>query len=158
MESWKERPHVCTGDREMFFARLLVGNEIEMHRDSPSNKTECRAMAVPPTHPTTGLRYDTVTGKSRGSQVWIVYENGRAYPEYLVRYFRGDRSAPSLRNVGISQSLQQKSIAQVTDFWHESTGNESKTVSARQDGSLNLDLESLQSGSSNSWKSSESSH
>jgi hypothetical protein len=25
------------------------------------------------------------------SQVWIVYENGRAYPQYLVRYMRGGR-------------------------------------------------------------------
>ena len=25
------------------------------------------------------------------SKIWIVYENGRAYPEYLVRYYRGQR-------------------------------------------------------------------
>jgi hypothetical protein len=24
-------------------------------------------------------------------QVWIVYENGRAYPDYLVRYYKGKR-------------------------------------------------------------------
>jgi hypothetical protein len=24
-------------------------------------------------------------------QVWIVYENGRAYPDYLVRYYKGSR-------------------------------------------------------------------
>ena len=30
-------------------------------------------------------RYDTVTGVS-GSKIYVVYENGRAYPEYLVTY------------------------------------------------------------------------
>jgi hypothetical protein len=34
----------------------------------------------------TRSRYDTVTGETQGSKVYIVYENGRAYPEYLVRY------------------------------------------------------------------------
>ena len=27
------------------------------------------------------------------SKIWVVYENGRAYPKYLVRYYRGDRDA-----------------------------------------------------------------
>ena len=31
-------------------------------------------------------RYDTVTGRTGESKVYIVYENGRAYPEYLVTY------------------------------------------------------------------------
>jgi WWE domain len=32
-----------------------------------------------------------VAGTAAGSQVWVVYENGRAYPDYLVRYYRGER-------------------------------------------------------------------
>ena len=35
-----------------------------------------------------GGRYDTVTGVTNGSKVYIVYENGRALPEYLVTYKR----------------------------------------------------------------------
>ena len=27
------------------------------------------------------------------SKVWVIFENGRAYPKYLVRYYRGDRDA-----------------------------------------------------------------
>jgi hypothetical protein len=46
---------------------------------------------VPPTDPVSGLKYNTVTGKTRNSQVWIVYENGRAYPDYLIRYYIGQR-------------------------------------------------------------------
>ena len=37
-----------------------------------------------------GLRYDTVQGKTNGSDVFIIYENGRAYPEYCVRYEHRD--------------------------------------------------------------------
>jgi hypothetical protein len=32
------------------------------------------------------VRYDSVCGVTGGSRVFIVYENGRAYPEYLVTY------------------------------------------------------------------------
>jgi hypothetical protein len=92
MVSWNERPDIHEDDREMFLTKLLVGNEIWIDRkESPSKKVECRSLIVPPTNPITGLRYDTVTGITRDSRVWIVYENGRAYPEYLVRYYRGPK-------------------------------------------------------------------
>jgi len=42
-------------------------------------------LTCPPLNPSTGLRYNTVTGKTGGSQVWIVYENGRAYPGMHVQ-------------------------------------------------------------------------
>jgi hypothetical protein len=61
-----------------------------MNRDESSAKaTECKALTVPSTDPKTGMKYNTVTGTADGSQVWIVYENFRAYPDYLVRYYRG---------------------------------------------------------------------
>jgi WWE domain len=92
MASWKERPNACKDEREMFLTKLLVGNEININRDeSHSKEAECRALTVPPVNPVTGLKYNTVTGSTGGSQVWIVYENGRAYPDYLVRYYRGKR-------------------------------------------------------------------
>ena len=31
-------------------------------------------------------RYDTVSGTTGGSKVYMIYENGRAYPEYLITY------------------------------------------------------------------------
>ena len=43
-------------------------------------------LRIPPSIPGDNRRYDTVTGDTRGSKVYIVYENGRAYPEYLVTY------------------------------------------------------------------------
>jgi len=71
------------GDLEMFLTRLTVGKEINLKQD--------RTLTVPPVDVTSGLKYNTVTGNTAGSQVWIVYENGRAYPEYLVRYYVGSR-------------------------------------------------------------------
>mmetsp|Transcript_23653 Transcript_23653/g.50182 ORF Transcript_23653/g.50182 Transcript_23653/m.50182 type:complete len:298 (+) Transcript_23653:594-1487(+) len=78
-----ERPDAREGESEMFLTRLLVGKEIKLDQN--------RSLTVPPSDPSTGLKYNTVTGETQCSQVWIVYENGRAYPEYLVRYYTGDR-------------------------------------------------------------------
>ena len=71
------------GDLEMFLTRLAVGKEVALNQD--------RSLTVPPVDVSSGLKYNTVTGNTAGSQVWIVYENGRAYPEYLVRYYVGSR-------------------------------------------------------------------
>ena len=52
-----------------------------MDRDISDQKAqECRALTVPPVDPNSavGAKYNTVTGNTGGSQVWIVYENGRA--------------------------------------------------------------------------------
>ena len=63
-----------------------------MNRDESTLKAaECKKLIIPPTDPATNLKYNTVTGHTAGSQVWVVYENGRAYPDYLVRYYRGSR-------------------------------------------------------------------
>ena len=73
------------GEREMFLVKLLVGKVIEMDRDAN--------LSIPPhLQGTSGPRYNTVKGKANdGTEVYVVYENGRAYPEYLVRYYRGSR-------------------------------------------------------------------
>ncbi len=63
-----------------------------MNRDeSPQKAAECKKLIIPPVDPTTNLKYNTVTGYTAGSQIWVVYENGRAYPDYLVRYYRDSR-------------------------------------------------------------------
>ena len=70
-------------EREMFLTKLLCGSEVDLNPDGQ--------LTCPPVNPKIGLRYNSVTGRTGGSQVWIVYENGRAYPDYLVRYYRGKR-------------------------------------------------------------------
>ena len=81
-------------EREMFLTKLLVGNDIFMDRDESSDKAlVCSRLTVPPTDTRTGLKYNTVSGKTGGSKVYVVYENGRAYPDYLVRYYMGRRDS-----------------------------------------------------------------
>ena len=31
-------------------------------------------------------RYDSVHGKSRGSDIYVVYDHDKAYPAYLITY------------------------------------------------------------------------
>lgn len=104
------RPGPKQGELEMFLTRLLVGETIfadiglpilgvissanipfVKHTGKEVKLNQDRSLTVPPIDTMTGLKYNSVTGHTAGSQVWIVYENGRAYPEYLVRYYVGSR-------------------------------------------------------------------
>jgi hypothetical protein len=69
----------------MFLAKLLVGSATDLGKDS--------TLVIPPyVDPIQGgRRYNTVRGSTGGSPVFVVYENGRAYPSYLVRYYKGER-------------------------------------------------------------------
>ena len=68
-----------TDEKEMFLAKLLIGNKIDMNRDESSHmRNRCKSLTVPPDNPGTGLKYNTVSGHTAGSRVYIVYENGRA--------------------------------------------------------------------------------
>ena len=64
--------------KSLILASLVSGGVINLPPDSSLK-------ACPKKSDGTG-RYDTVTGTTQGSKVYIVYENGRAYPEYLVTY------------------------------------------------------------------------
>ena len=66
------------GTRQMMYTKLLCGEEVNV---MPNDNT----LIAPPVKKAP-VRYDTVTGTTNGSKVYIVYENGRAYPEYLVTY------------------------------------------------------------------------
>lgn len=65
--------HVCsTGDKCFMLTKLLVGDAVELKPDT--------GLRFPPTVPgEDGRRYDTVTGTTNGSKVYVVYENG-TYP------------------------------------------------------------------------------
>jgi len=71
--------------RQMFLAEVIVGDSKFMKPD--------RSLVVPPEKPkkeaSSGLaaeRYDSVSGITGGSRVWIVYDNNKAYPTYLITY------------------------------------------------------------------------
>ena len=68
------------GQKLVMLTKLLAGEEQHI---MPND----RSLRFPPKKPNgNGARFDTVTGDTGGSKVYVVYENGRAYPEYLVTY------------------------------------------------------------------------
>ena len=71
------------GQREMFLGKVITGDSYP----SPPN----RALRMPPLKDNTQMslsqvRYDTVNGTTGGSQVFMSYDNQKAYPAYLIRY------------------------------------------------------------------------
>ncbi|EFA74531.1 U box domain-containing protein [Heterostelium album PN500] len=68
--------------RQMFLARVLIGDCIHLMPNQPNLKK-------PPKKEQTkeySEYFDTVSGETQGSYVYMVYENNRAYPEYLITY------------------------------------------------------------------------
>ena len=74
------------GYKEIFFVKVLTGDS---HECSP------QSLRKPPLKPTGSavgpmkfaqFHYDTVTGYTNGSQVYMTYDNEKAYPAYLIKY------------------------------------------------------------------------
>ena len=120
--SMGNRSQGLEGERELFMVKLNVGDYVEL---APN-----RTLTVPPLNENTSYKYNTVAGTTKGAHVFIVYENGRAYPEYLVRFYRGDRdpartpfesreeaqslqSSMALRHITACASKEQASEARV---------------------------------------------
>ena len=67
--------------RQMFLAKVLTGHSVELNID--------RSLRMPPVRRSVkgaDMRYDTVTGVTGGSKVFITYSNDKAYPFYLITY------------------------------------------------------------------------
>ena len=80
--------NTATGKREMFLVKVLTGESYKCASD--------RSLRMPPPKPITAdpnnqlqfgqMKYDTVTGETNGSQVFMAYDNEKAYPAYLIQY------------------------------------------------------------------------
>ena len=99
LHSSQDASDIVVADR---LCNLLLGDCATMDRDKHGLEQTCRNLVAPPYlncdkktfQGGNGQKYNSVsgwTGNGPRSKVWIVYENGRAYPEYLVRYYRGQR-------------------------------------------------------------------
>lgn len=67
------------GPKQMFCAMVIIGESIDL---SPNN-----ALRMPPPRPgKQGRCYDSVKGKTGGSEVYITYETNTAYPSFLITY------------------------------------------------------------------------
>ncbi len=68
---------------EVFLANVIIGNTI----DTGVNSRPYSNSKEPPPDPNNpGFRYDSITGFTNKSVVYIVYKNVKTYPGILVRY------------------------------------------------------------------------
>jgi hypothetical protein len=72
--------HKIAGTRQMFQARVMVGNT----KTCNPNKD----LKMPPAISADNALdlYDSVHGRTGGSDVFVIYTNKQAYPEYLITY------------------------------------------------------------------------
>jgi len=114
-----------SNEREMFLSKLLIGNQTFIRREG--KELYCSSLTVPPNDPATNMKYNTVAGHTGGSDVWIVYENGRAYPDYLVRYYKGSRDQQRTPFASRSTALSGKPQGQASATSFTATDIESGT-------------------------------
>lgn len=81
------------GHKQMFLAHVITGITCEMStRDSSLTAPPCKAKYQSSFGHTLkhsmfeDERYDSVSGKASGSEVFIIYEHGKVYPAYLITY------------------------------------------------------------------------
>ena len=75
---YKKHLHqLSDGTKQMFLAKVLTGDSIQLK----SNST----LRMPPVKDSSKgvVRYDTVTGHTNESQVFIAYSNDKAYPFHI---------------------------------------------------------------------------
>ena len=80
---------LTNGQRQVFLARVLTGasyyclpnNTLRMPPKIPSYTTSASGVVQ-----LSELRYDTVNGTTGGSIVYMIYDNLKAYPAYLITY------------------------------------------------------------------------
>ena len=75
--------HKTNGSRQLLLARVLTGNYVQLNPD--------KTLTMPPLMPQDGneaasKRYDTVTGHTNGSRIYVTYDHEKAYPAYLITY------------------------------------------------------------------------
>ena len=68
--------------RQVFLALVLTGESCNCQPN--------KSLRQPPKKPHgemfTDERYDSVTGTSRGSQIYVIYDHDKAYPAYIITY------------------------------------------------------------------------
>ncbi|CAF4040976.1 unnamed protein product [Rotaria sordida] len=68
------------GKRQVFLAQVLTGDVYDCPSDPSLRRPPKKNESV------SGRRYNSVSGDTRGSKVYIVYENRLAYPAYLITF------------------------------------------------------------------------
>jgi len=76
--------YLCeNGEKQIFMAKTALGDVIHIMPNDPNLKK-------PKVKGKNGVGitedYDSVSGDTGGTKVYMIYDNGRAYPDYLITY------------------------------------------------------------------------
>ena len=75
------------GAREMFLVKVLTGDSYPSPPDNSLRKPPMKPPGASGGVSFPQVQYDTVTGfTDDGSQVYMIYDNDKAYPAYLIKY------------------------------------------------------------------------
>ena len=66
--------------RQMIIAKVLTGHSCLYRHSDP------RLTRPPPLFPGSNLLHDTVCGQNAGSDIYVVYDQDRVYPAYIITY------------------------------------------------------------------------
>ena len=78
---------IGNGYKEMFLVKVLTGDSCNCSSNSSLRMPPFKGgSASGGKYQFTQMRYDTVTGQTGGSQVFMTYDNDKAYPAYLIKY------------------------------------------------------------------------
>lgn len=65
-------------EKQMFEATVIIGETIELNTN--------KLLTIPPPIQGKNHLYDSVKGHIGGSDVYMIYANKKAYPQYLITY------------------------------------------------------------------------
>lgn len=76
------------GQKQMFVAKVLTGESANVPGGDKSLRMPPERSQVYSTEGLFGttVKYDTVTGKTKGCRIYVTYNNDKAYPFYLITY------------------------------------------------------------------------
>ena len=74
------------GYSEMFLVKVLTGDSYYCESNQSLRLPPEKAAGISGSLNFAKTRYDTVTGITGGSQVYMTYDNDKAYPAYLIQY------------------------------------------------------------------------
>ena len=74
------------GNRQMFLVKVLTGDSFNCSSNSSLRMPPTKTAAQGGDIQFEQMKYDTVNGTTGGSQVFMTYDNDKAYPAYLITY------------------------------------------------------------------------
>lgn len=81
--------HSTVGGKQLILAKVLTGVTYKSHPDSSLKKPpikNVKALLCTKSDTFVDERYDSVSGHTNGSDIYVIYDHEKAYPDYLITY------------------------------------------------------------------------